>query len=185
MKFRASSESGKSEATHTAPDPSMPDRPIYPATIFFTYAANVAIAAVVGYAALAILGRAGDGGHLGARIALALLLLSLWPRAHRAAYHICRWPIVALVWAWVALELGVYVVLRVAIRLMELAVATPTHRALRREMERAEEYEEWLARGRELDASRGATAWQDDLRSTRYNWAFVQSLIAALRRARR
>ena len=60
MKFRASSESGKSEATHTAPDPSMPDRPIYPATIFFTYAANVAIAAVVGYAALAILGRAGD-----------------------------------------------------------------------------------------------------------------------------
>ena len=109
MKFRASSESGKSEATHTAPDPSMPDRPIYPATIFFTYAANVAIAAVVGYAALAILGRAGDGGHLGARIALALLLLSLWPRAHRAAYHICRWPIVALVWAWVALELGVCV----------------------------------------------------------------------------
>ena len=62
---------------------------------------------------------------------------------------------------------------------MELAVATPTHRALRREMERAEEYEEWLARGRELDASRGATAWQDDLRSARYSWAFVQSLIAS------
>ena len=88
----------------------MPDRPIYPATIFFTYAANVAIAAALGYAALAILGRAGGGGqHVGLRVALALLLLSLWPRAHRAAYHICRWPIVALVWAWVALELGVSV----------------------------------------------------------------------------
>ena len=58
----------------------MPDRPIYPATIFFTYAANVAIAAALGYAALAILGRAGGGGqHVGLRVAPALLLPAVSP----------------------------------------------------------------------------------------------------------
>ena len=51
-------------------------------------------------------------------------------------------------------------------------------------IEKADDYAQWLACARALDASRGVALWQADLRSTRYNWPFVRRLRARLRSAR-
>ena len=67
---------------------------------------------------------------------------------------------------------------------LELAVASPTHRRLRSALRRADDYAQWFACARALDASRGVALWQADLRSTRYNWPFVRRLRARLRTAR-
>lgn len=82
------------------------------------------------------------------------------------------------------LELILYVALRVFVRALEMAIATPAHRELRRALGRTEDYSTWLECARALDASKGVALWQADLRSTRYNWPFVRGTIARLRECR-
>ena len=89
-----------------------------------------------------------------------------------------------MVYALVGVELILYFLLRTLVAALELAVASPTHRRLRSALRRADDYAQWLACARALDASRGVALWQADLRSTRYNWPFVRRLRARLRSAR-
>ena len=69
-------------------------------------------------------------------------------------------------------------------RCAEYSVATPRHRELRHALNRAGDYETWLACARALDQSKGVALWQGDLRSTRYNWPFVRGLVQRLREGR-
>ena len=95
-----------------------------------------------------------------------------------------RWPLLVLVYALVGVELILYFLLRTLVAALELAVASPTHDG-RRVPARADDYAQWLACARALDASRGVALWQADLRSTRYNWPFVRRRARArLRTAR-
>lgn len=84
----------------------------------------------------------------------------------------------------VAVEMILYVMVRLFVRAMETAIATPAHRELRRAMKSAKDYESWLECARALDASKRTALWQADLRSTRYNWPFVKGTIARLRAGR-
>uniref|UniRef100_A0A7S0TAI9 PNPLA domain-containing protein n=1 Tax=Chrysocystis fragilis TaxID=1411660 RepID=A0A7S0TAI9_9STRA len=106
------------------------------------------------------------------------------PRFNRFSYQVMRWPLLALMYSIIGVELIVYVALRVFVRAMEMAVATPAHRELRRALRKAENYETWLECARALDASKGVALWQADLRSTRYNWPFVKDAIGRLRAGR-
>mmetsp|Transcript_10251 Transcript_10251/g.35546 ORF Transcript_10251/g.35546 Transcript_10251/m.35546 type:complete len:699 (+) Transcript_10251:52-2148(+) len=144
---------------------------------WLTLAANAAAAV----AAIALLRRLSAGA---ATWAAAVVCVSLVPRFARASYHVLRWPLLALVYAWLMVEFGAYVLLRLAVRFMEVVVATPRHRALRAALGQARDYGEWHKGAAALDASKGAALWQADLRSTRYNWPFIQGLISRLRESR-
>ena len=109
---------------------------------------------------------------------------TMWPRFNRVTYHILRWPILVIVYAFVFAELLCYCALRLFVAFAEFAVATPKHRELRHALRHSKDYETWLACARALDSSKGVAVWQSDLRSTRYNWPFVKGLIAQLREAR-
>ena len=113
-----------------------------------------------------------------------MFLLTLLPRLNRLSHLVLRWPLLVLVYALVGVELILYFLLRTLVAALELAVASPTHRRLRSALRRADDYAQWLACARALDASRGVALWQADLRSTRYNWPFVRRLRARLRTAR-
>ena len=118
------------------------------------------------------------------RYGLGVFLLTLLPRLNRLSHLVLRWPLLVLVYALVGVELILYFLLRTLVAALELAVASPTHRRLRSALRRADDYAQWLACARALDASRGVALWQADLRSTRYNWPFVRRLRARLRTAR-
>ena len=118
------------------------------------------------------------------RYGLGVFLLTLLPRLNRLSHLVLRWPLLVLVYALVGVELILYFLLRTLVAALELAVASPTHRRLRSALRRADDYAQWLACARALDASRGVALWQADLRSTRYNWPFVRRLRARLRSAR-
>eukprot|EP01083_Nonionella_stella_P050693 134747_1 len=76
---------------------------------------------------------------------------------------------------------------RLFIRMAETVFSTSKHRALRVSLEKASTYNEWLDIARELDRSQGRIEWvesKDDDSSYRYNWAFINELIADMKHAR-
>lgn len=122
-------------------------------------------------------------------IILLLAFLSIVPgRMHGLAGRILRWPLLALTYFFVGVELMVYTVIRLFIRLAEHLVARPRHRKLRRRMASSVTYEEWHGYASTLDKSQGRERWlshlSDDQTSTRYNWGFIRQLIKDIRLAR-
>jgi predicted acylesterase/phospholipase RssA len=125
-------------------------------------------------------------------ILLLLTLSSIVPGTlHGWTARLLRWPILALVYFLVAVELVVYIVIRLFIRLAEYIFARPKHRKLRRLMESAQTYEEWFAYATELDQSQKRDVWlqQDDDESltrtgVRYNWTFIRQLMKDMHAAR-
>jgi len=109
-------------------------------------------------------------------------------RLHGISGRILRWPILAFTYLLIAVELTVYVTIRIFIRLAETLVAKPKHRFLREQMAAAStSFASWHAIAKELDQSKGRDKWQfsvEDETSTRYNWAYIKELIAELRTAR-
>ncbi|KAH8098536.1 hypothetical protein JL720_1486 [Aureococcus anophagefferens] len=79
----------------------------------------------------------------------------MWPRFNRVTYHILRWPILVVVYAFVFVELLFYCALRLFVAFAEFAVATPKHRELRHALRHSKDYETWLACARALDSSKG------------------------------
>ncbi|KAJ8604499.1 hypothetical protein CTAYLR_000891 [Chrysophaeum taylorii] len=115
---------------------------------------------------------------------LFVLALTMVPRLNQLSYNVMRWPLLVAVYLSVVVEMVLYVVLRVFVRMLEMAMETRTHRELRHALGRAEDYESWLSCARALDAWTGVALWQADLRSTRYNWPLVKGKITKLREGR-
>jgi predicted acylesterase/phospholipase RssA len=119
---------------------------------------------------------------------LVLALLSVVPgRMHSISARILRWPVLGLTYFLVTVELGVYVIIRLFIRLTEHVVARPKHRALRRLMARATSYQEWYRHASDLDASQKRDVWLrqvNDSTGYSYNWGFILELMKDLRNAR-
>jgi predicted acylesterase/phospholipase RssA len=124
-------------------------------------------------------------------ILLLLATSSIVPGAlHGWTARLLRWPVLGLIYFLVAVELVVYTVIRLFIRLAEYIVARPKHRKLRRCMAAAKSYEEWDAYATELDKSQKRDVWlqldDDDSRTgVRYNWTFIRQLMKDMRAARR
>lgn len=120
---------------------------------------------------------------------LVLAVLSIIPgRLHGWAARVLRWPVLGLTYFLIAMELAVYVIIRLFIRLAEFAIARPKHRALRRRMMEADSYEEWYEHASNLDESQQRDRWLkkiDDDSSYRYNWGFIKELLKDMRQARR
>jgi predicted acylesterase/phospholipase RssA/uncharacterized membrane protein len=119
---------------------------------------------------------------------LVIAVLSIVPgRLHSWSGKILRWPILGLTYLLVGVELIVYVVIRLVIRLAETIFATPKHRALRRKMAAARSYEEWYQYAAALDLSQKRDKWQrtiSDSTAYQYNWPLIKQLIADMREAR-
>jgi hypothetical protein len=98
-----------------------------------------------------------------------------------------RWPVLGLTYFLIVVELIVYVIIRVFIRIIETLFANPKHRRLRREMRVAKSYDEWMALAQELDVSQGRDRWRaviNDDTSYRYNWSFIKELMRDMQTAR-
>ncbi|KAL3921897.1 MAG: hypothetical protein SGILL_002500 [Bacillariaceae sp.] len=119
---------------------------------------------------------------------LVIAVLSIVPgRLHAWSGKILRWPILGFTYLLVSVELVVYSVIRIAIRIAETIFATPKHRALRRKMSNAKSYEEWYQYAAALDLSQQRDKWQRtiaDSSSYQYNWPLIQQLMADMREAR-
>ena len=73
-----------------------------------------------------------------------MALLSIVPGAlHGWSGKVLRWPIFAVMYLIIRVELAVYVCIRCIIRIAEWAIAYPNHRQLRCAMAQAQSYEEW------------------------------------------
>lgn len=123
---------------------------------------------------------------------LTLCVLSIIPgRLHGISARLLRWPVLAVTYFLIGVELCVYIVIRLGIRLAETIFAHPKHRKLRRQMAQAKSYEEWYALAYQLDKSQKRDKWQksdagsSNLTSKRYNWSFIQELIKDMKVARR
>uniref|UniRef100_A0A7S4J505 Uncharacterized protein n=1 Tax=Odontella aurita TaxID=265563 RepID=A0A7S4J505_9STRA len=120
---------------------------------------------------------------------LVIIVCTIVPgRLHGYSGRILRWPILGLTYFMIAVELAVYTMIRMFIRLVEWTFATTKHRALRNQLKEAESYDEWYRIASELDMSQRRDAWRrttQDCTSYRYNWSFVNELINDMRTARR
>jgi hypothetical protein len=122
-------------------------------------------------------------------IIIVLAILSIVPgRLHSLSGKILRWPILILTYLLIAIELIVYIVIRLVIRLAETIVAKPKHRLLRTQMAKAESYEQWYEHAAALDVSQKRDLWQQDCNDStgyRHNWQLIRQLMADLRQARK
>uniref|UniRef100_A0A7S3Q201 PNPLA domain-containing protein n=1 Tax=Chaetoceros debilis TaxID=122233 RepID=A0A7S3Q201_9STRA len=121
-------------------------------------------------------------------ILLVIVAASIIPgRLHGLSGRILRWPVLGFTYFAISIELIVYIMVRLFIRMAETVFSTAKHRALRVSLEKASTYNEWLDIARELDHSQGRMEWvesKDDDSSYRYNWAFINELIADMKQAR-
>ena len=136
-------------------------------------------------------------------VLLLLVLSSMVPgRLHGYSAQLWRWPILALTYGAIWVELVWYCAIRLVIRVAEAVVAQPKHTALRRHMAAATSYHEWYRAAHALDQSQQRHHWllhprttttsvvstvedndndndetRDSIRSRNYNWKFLQELI--------
>lgn len=119
---------------------------------------------------------------------VVLAILSIMPgRLHRMSGKILRWPILIMTYFLIFVELVVYIIIRLFIRVAEIIVATPKHRTLRAKMAASESYETWYQHAAALDISQKRDKWQhavDDNTSYRYNWGLIRQLMDDMRYAR-
>lgn len=117
-----------------------------------------------------------------------IAVLSIMPgRLHTMTGKILRWPILIVIYLLINVELIVYIVIRIAIRIIETLVATPKHRALRSKINNSVSYKEWYKSAAALDASQKRDRWQksiNDSTSYQYNWPLIQQLVKDMRDAR-
>ena len=108
-------------------------------------------------------------------------------RLHGMLGKILRWPVLGLTHFLIGVELVVYIIIRLFIRLVEATFASSKHRALRRKIRLAKSYDEWFALASELDVSQGRDKWQrviNDDTCHRFNWSFIKALIVDMKKAR-
>lgn len=119
---------------------------------------------------------------------LLLAFATLLPgRLHGMLGKILRWPVLGLTHFLIGVELVVYIIIRLFIRLVEATFASSKHRALRRKIRHAKSYDEWFALASELDVSQGRDKWQrviNDDTCHRFNWSFIKALIVDMKKAR-
>mmetsp|Transcript_24265 Transcript_24265/g.50332 ORF Transcript_24265/g.50332 Transcript_24265/m.50332 type:complete len:920 (+) Transcript_24265:174-2933(+) len=126
--------------------------------------------------------------HTCSGLILVLIVTSIVPgRLHGWTGRALRFPVLGMVYMLVAAELGMYIIVRLTIRIAEILFANPKHRALRRSMARATSYREWYEIAKWLDESQGRDKWQDtvnDDTAYRYSWPFVLELLSDLKSSR-
>lgn len=119
---------------------------------------------------------------------IVIAFVSLLPgRLHGVLGKLLRWPVLGLTYFLITVELIVYTIIRVFIRIIETTFANSKHRRLRREMRLAKSYDEWMSLAHELDVSQGRDQWRgviNDETCSRYNWSFIKELIRDMRTAR-
>ena len=119
---------------------------------------------------------------------LLVAIMSLLPgRMHGVVGKLLRWPVLGLTYFMIGVELCVYMVIRIFIRIIEATFANSKHRRLRHLMRNALSYDEWYSYASALDLSQGRQQWQkvvSDQTARRYNWAFINELITDMRKAR-
>eukprot|EP00522_Entomoneis_paludosa_P009416 CAMPEP_0172441960 /NCGR_PEP_ID=MMETSP1065-20121228/2456_1 /TAXON_ID=265537 /ORGANISM="Amphiprora paludosa, Strain CCMP125" /LENGTH=904 /DNA_ID=CAMNT_0013191599 /DNA_START=27 /DNA_END=2741 /DNA_ORIENTATION=+ len=115
-------------------------------------------------------------------------VLSVVPGSlHGWSARLLRWPVLGLTYLLIWVELVVYTMIRLTIRVAEFSIARPKHRKLRKLMAQSSSYQEWYGYAQELDESQKRNKWLevvDDDTSYHYNWGFIKELMKDMRTAR-
>lgn len=97
-------------------------------------------------------------------------------------YRLLRWPVLAVILAWLGVLTFVYVSIRVYVALYEYAVTwRGDRRQLRQRLREANSYDDWVRRAVELDAHLGLEAWKHRPKFLFYDYRTVQTLVRQLR----
>lgn len=119
---------------------------------------------------------------------IVLIITSIVPgRLHGWTGRLLRWPILGMVYMLISVELVMYTLIRLAIRMAEWVFANAKHRKWRKNMAMATSYEEWYSIAKKLDRSQGRDTWQstvNDDTAYKYSWPFVQQLMKDLKKER-
>lgn len=108
---------------------------------------------------------------------------------HGYSGRILRFPILIITYFMISVELVLYIIIRLFIRLVEATFSSKKHRMLRNKLAFATTYEEWHRIAKELDISQQRTEWQktiheDPYFSSRYNFPFIEELMSDLQYVR-
>ena len=119
---------------------------------------------------------------------IVFVITSIVPgRLHGWTGRLLRWPILGMVYMLIWVELAMYTLIRLAIRLAEWVFANAKHRMWRKNMATASSYEEWYSFAKKLDRSQGRDSWQSNVNDDtayKYSWPFVQQLMKDLKKER-
>jgi uncharacterized membrane protein len=119
---------------------------------------------------------------------LFLTITSVIPgRLHGWTGRALRFPVLGMVYLLILVELLLYILVRLMIRILEWIFANPKHRQMRIQMARASSYKEWYAIATALDESQGRDRWTrvvNDDTAYRYSWPFILELLNDLKSSR-
>lgn len=97
-------------------------------------------------------------------------------------YALLRWPLLALVFGWIALLFFAYVLTRQAVNVGEyLLTWRGPKRKLRAKLRQATTWGEWISTAREMDQLLGLSAWREKDPSGLYDWVLVKKVTHSLR----
>lgn len=101
---------------------------------------------------------------------------------------ILRYPVILLFYSVVAVELLLYEIIRLLVRIAESIVAQPKHRNLGRLMRQSSTtYGEWYKLAKELDQSQKREKWAEntsDYTAKHFSWSFLSQLMMDMKLAR-
>lgn len=97
-------------------------------------------------------------------------------------YALLRWPLLTLVFGWVAVLFYAYVLTRQAVNLGEYLVTwRGPKRKLRNKLRQAKNWGEWISAAREMDQFLGLAAWREKDPSGLYDWVLIKKVTRSLR----
>jgi len=116
---------------------------------------------------------------------LVLIVTSIVPgRLHGWTGRALRFPILAMTYMIITVELVIYTMLRFVIRALEGMFSNAKHRAWRKGMANANTYDGWYETAKKLDHSQGRDKWQESVNDDtayRYSWPFILELLSDLK----
>ncbi|KAL7436719.1 hypothetical protein ACHAXH_007375 [Discostella pseudostelligera] len=127
--------------------------------------------------------------HTCSGLIIVLVVTSILPgRLHGWTGRALRFPILAMTYMMISVELAIYTMIRFAIRALEGVFASRKHRAWRKGMAQAKTYEEWYEIAKRLDCSQGREEWRNNVEDDtayRYSWPFILELLSDLKSSRK
>ncbi|MBW0491658.1 hypothetical protein O181_031373 [Austropuccinia psidii MF-1] len=102
------------------------------------------------------------------------------------AYHISRWPILAIIGLAFIFEFLIYVLVRQIVKLFESLVSwSGTQARLRRNLKFAQNYQQWKSYALQLDQLFGFDHWKKNPSNAYYDSSLVKKVVESLKKSRR
>ncbi|KAG7908978.1 hypothetical protein KL906_003209 [Ogataea polymorpha] len=101
------------------------------------------------------------------------------------SFQVLRYPFLFFIMLWLAILSILYMIVRLSVLVSEQILAnTAERRKLMAKLQSATNYDDYVAKAKEVDAQLGLDEWKREDRSSEYDWRTLRRLKANLRRLR-